>query len=185
MCHKLCYIAKTKTKVYVNVPKCQKLECASCLARKFDPRQLEQLQLKQTPLIHYKYVLIEIVINQKNVAIGLRVTSTQNPLEECGECRICTLVWNRALFGRDAAWNIFIQAQCQILHYICRKRQLLGWLSCEWRSWVSVNVGFRSEISDQVAAQTLSLSGHHQLLHTEAESQTRNSETLDEKDYFM
>lgn len=74
-CHKLlCYIAK---KVYVNALKCQKLECASCLARKFDPRQLEQLQLKQTPLIRCRYVLIEIVINQKNVAIGLHETSTQ------------------------------------------------------------------------------------------------------------
>lgn len=66
-----------------------------------------------------------------------------NPHKECKERRICSLVWNRTLFWRTAALNIFIQAQCQILHSIRRKRQLLGWLSCG-----SVNAGFESEISD-------------------------------------
>lgn len=91
--------------------------------------------------------------------------------KECKELRICSLVWNRTLFWRAAALNIFIQVQCQILHYIRRKRQLLGWLSCG-----SVNAGFESEISDQVASLTLTFlplcSEHQQLLHTEAQLDT-------------
>ncbi len=57
-----------------------------------DPRRLEQLQLKQTPLIHCRYVVIEVQINGKNVA--LRVSSTQirmknsNSLEYAVWCEI-------------------------------------------------------------------------------------------------
>lgn len=87
----------------------------------------------------------------------LHVSLTQILHEECKERRICSLVWNRTLFWRAAALNIFIQVQCQILHYIRRKRQLLGWLSCG-----SVNVW------DLWASH----SSHQQLLHTEAQLDT-------------
>jgi len=148
----------------VNALKCQKLECASCWARKFDPRPLEQLQWKQTPLIHCRNGLME---NGDRPVTSTKIHSKNaESVEYALRCEI------EHYFGEMQLEIFLYKHQCQILHYICRKRQLLGWLSCElvwmwgweWDLWPGGG-------TDPLTFP-LQLSEHHQLLHTGAESQT-------------
>ncbi len=119
-----------------------------------DPRRLEQLQLKQTPLIHCRYVVIAVQINGKN---GAPCIFNPNPHEEFKQPRICSLVWNRTLFlyKRSARYCIIF-----VVKDSC-------WAGCPVAVWTQ---------GSRVRSLTLTFppprSEHQQLLHTETQLDT-------------